>query len=146
MQTHARVYVLDDLAGQVVAQIEHAKYKPTRILALARGGFNVAAVLAKKLNILGDNLVGVSVEEYAPGKYRIAAWFVELMPVICARQTLLVVDDSSISGMLANGIAHDCVMLYGAGDARSCVAIASATGRPSDFVGVTCEGKPPKFQ
>jgi hypothetical protein len=31
------------------------------------------------------------------------------------------------------------------GEAKSCVLIASAQGKQPDFVGETCEGKPPKY-
>lgn len=137
---------VDDLIGRVAAQIKQAGYRPTRVLALARGGFVVAAAIAKALDIQGDNVVGVPVEKCKDGKYRIAAWFEALMPAIVRGQLILLVDDSSISGMLTNGVKNDCIKHYGAKDARSCVVIASVTGLPSDFVGATCKGKPPKFQ
>lgn len=141
-------FVLGDLADEVVRQMRQAGFRPTMVMALARGGFKVAAEVAKRLGIQGDSVVGVPVQEYEPGKYRIAVWFAELtlMRAICSGRVILVIDDSSISGMLANGVAHDCVNLYGALDARSCVLIASTSGLPSNFVGAPCEGKPPKFQ
>lgn len=137
---------IDDLAEELVAQMETMGYRPTRIIALARGGFTVAAALAKKLGILGDNVVGVPVEEHKPGLYRIALWFLPLMRTIAEDEVLILLDDSSISGRLANGVAADCIQYYGAKDARSCVFIASVEGAGADFVGTTCEGKPPKLQ
>ena len=131
----------NELIASVVASIATADFQPDTILALSTGGFPVAAALAKRLAINSRNVVGLPAYKDEIGDYQLDDRIVQLQN--CAALRVLVVDDASNRGLLTRK-AVQAVEMHG-GTAKSCVLVAWKDGIQPDFVGRTCDGKPPKF-
>lgn len=130
--------LVDVVAGQIGAD---EGFQPNTILALSTGGFMLAAPLAKRLGIRSRDVVGLPVYKDGAEDYHLDDRIVSLGS--CAGRQVLVVDEASNRGLLT-GKAVAAVVERG-GVAKSCVLIAWQGGVQPDFVGETCEGKPPKF-
>lgn len=116
-------------------------FVPDTILALSTGGFPIAAFLAKRLNIVSRNVVGLPVYKDEQEDHHLDDALVTLGN--CEGRKVLVVDEASHRGLLTRK-AVDAVTERG-GRAKSCVLIAWEGGIQPDFVAITCKDKPPKF-
>lgn len=132
----------NELLEVVLEKIQSATtFHPDTILALSTGGFPIAAVLAKRLNIPSRYVVGLPVYKDETGDYHLDDQLVALGDY--TNRTVLVVDEASNRGMLTVK-AVDSVVQHG-GIAKSCVLLAWDGGIQPNFVAETCPTKPPKF-
>lgn len=129
----SRVKHLVDL---VANQVEE---KPDVIVGMSTGGFIVAAMLAKRLGVLGQNLIGLPVDP----DYNLETSLVGLKDGgRWQGKKVLVVDDMTNRGYLLDNMLK--LFQRAGADVKTCVLVANKKGIIPTIVGAYCEGKPPE--
>ncbi len=124
-----------DLVGQIASKIIDSGWRPDLIVALSRGGFIPAAMIALKLEV--KNLVGLDVNKDEDGK-RSLSHFAHLGDL--SGQRVLCVDDSIITGRLL-GLTAAAVQAKG-GDPRTCALISEGICPPPAYLAKTRSATP----
>lgn len=129
------------LVGVVIKKIGESKFEPDTILALSTGGFPIAAMLAKRLDVNSRQVIGMPIYKDESGDYHLEDSLVQLGS--CINRKVLIVDEASRRGLLTKKMV-DVVTAKG-GVAKSCVLLAWPEGIQPDYVAQACSADVPDF-
>lgn len=126
---------LSGLVDNIVDQLDEGNWSPTMVVALSRGGFVPATLIASRLSI--RNLVGIDVHKEASGTRSIGK-YVRLDRL--DEHRVLIVDDGIITGNLLPTTADE-VAAKG-GDPRTCALISEGRCPDPDYLAETRQHMP----
>jgi hypoxanthine phosphoribosyltransferase len=121
---------VSQLVNQVTNQIVKSGWQPDTIIALSRGGFVPAAMIAYKLKV--KHLAGLDTRKNNNG-IRSAGHIVQIKDL--SRQKVLVVDDGIITGHLLTIVPEE-VRSKG-GEPRTCALISEGRCPDPDYLVAT---------
>jgi hypoxanthine phosphoribosyltransferase len=118
---------VEKLVNQIVAQIKESNWHPDIVIALSRGGFVPATMIAYKLKI--KHLAGLDTRKNNEG-IRSTGYIVSLQDF--SNQKVLVVDDGIITGHLLKIVLEE-VRTKG-GEPRTCALISEGQCQDPDYL------------
>ncbi len=118
---------VEQLVGHIVKQITDSKWQPDSILALSRGGFIPAVMIAEKLGV--KHVAGLDVKKNKVGQ-RSAGHLVKLDDI--TGQKVLVVDDSILTGRLLTDVPE--MVRQKGGEPRSCALLSEGHCPDPDYL------------
>lgn len=134
-QKHLTWPEVEQLVTKIVQKIKDSNWQPNSILALSRGGFIPAAMIAEKLGV--KHLAGLDVHKNSEG-IRTAGHMVGLDDV--KGQKVLVVDDSILTGRLLTDVP--AMVRQRGGEPKSCALFSEGRCPDPDYLVEKCEVTP----
>jgi hypothetical protein len=128
---------VERLVDAVVDQIIQSNWHPDIIIALSRGGFAPATMIAYKLKV--KNLAGLDARRNSDG-IRATGYIVGIKNL--SGQKVLIVDDGIITGHLLTIVPEEVISL--GGDPRTCALISEGKCPDPDYL-VETQDVIPKF-
>ena len=118
---------VDQMVGQVVQKIKLSGWQPDVVIALSRGGFVPATMIAYRLGV--KNLAGLDARKNDEGLH-FTGYLVSLKPM--TDQKVLIVDDGIITGHLLTIAPREVERL--GGEPRTCALISEGKCADPDYL------------